>query len=210
MVRALAISRLDYGNALYVGIQSRLLMKLQRMQNAAARLILDIPKYDPISHHLRDLHGLSVKKRIQFKSQCIAYKAIQGKGPQYLRTHLRKYIPTRNLRSCQANLLTIPRYRQVRWGGRSFMLGTARTWNSLPTVIKNSSSLSSFRKLLKTWLFNNWKVDYALVETAFTSPSAKMPLGISALYKSNNQSINLYRSTPTKDGTAIQDYLEGL
>lgn len=59
---ALALSRLDYGNALFVGLQSQLLIKLQRMQNAAARLILNVSKFQPISHRLRDLHWLPVEK----------------------------------------------------------------------------------------------------------------------------------------------------
>lgn len=58
VVTALALSRLDYGNALYVGLQSQLLLRLQRMQNAAARLILDIPKSESVSHRLRDRVGL--------------------------------------------------------------------------------------------------------------------------------------------------------
>lgn len=155
VVTALAISRLDYGNALYVGLQSQLLSNLQRMQNAAARLILNVPKFQSISYRLRDLHWLPVEKRILFKSLCLAYKALQGTGPSYLRSHLTKYRPTRDLRSTHAFLLNTPRYKQVRWGGRSFVLGTARSWNILPLQIKNCYSLSIFRKQLKTWLFNN-------------------------------------------------------
>lgn len=150
VVTALALSRLDYGNALYVGLQPQFLLRLQRMQNAAARLILDIPKFESVSHRLRDLHWLPVGRRIMFKSQCLAYRALQGTGPLYLRTHLKKYLPTRNLRSAQACLLSIPRYKQARWGGRSFILGTAKIWNALPMPIKNSKSLTVFRKLLKT------------------------------------------------------------
>lgn len=125
------------------------------MQNAAARLILDIPKFEPVSHRLRDLHWLSVEKRIRFKSQCLAYKALQGTGPVFLRAHLRRYKPERNLRSAQAFVLEVPRYKQLRWGGRSFVLGTVKVWNSLPLPIRNSKSLMEFRRQLKTWLFNN-------------------------------------------------------
>lgn len=67
VVTALALSRLDYGNALYTGAQVQIMAELQRLQNAAARLVLDIPKHDPIAHRLEHLHWLPIPKRVVFK-----------------------------------------------------------------------------------------------------------------------------------------------
>lgn len=49
VVSALVLSKLDYCNGLYTGLQEKLLRKLQRVQNAAARLILDIPKFQSVN-----------------------------------------------------------------------------------------------------------------------------------------------------------------
>lgn len=125
LVPALALSRLDYGNTLYMRIQSQYLLKLQRLQNAAARLVLDIPRFEPVSHRLWALHWLPVDKRITFKSQCLAFKALHGIGPQFSSTHLKWYVPAKSLRSAHSKLLQTPKFKQVRWGGRSFLLGTA-------------------------------------------------------------------------------------
>jgi hypothetical protein len=43
------------------------------LQNAAARLVLNIPKYNHISPALCTLHWLPVKFRIQFKIAVIYY-----------------------------------------------------------------------------------------------------------------------------------------
>lgn len=153
LVMALVLARLDYANALYSGLQAQHLAMLQRLQNAAARLVLKIPRSETVGHRLRSLHWLSVGKRIRFKSLCLAYKALHGAGPQFLRTHLNWYVPARSLRSAHSKLLQVPKIKQMRGGGRSFLLRTAKDWNLLPITIKCSPSLLYFRKALKTWLF---------------------------------------------------------
>ena len=49
LVHALVISRLDHCNTLYVGLPLRLMRKLQVVQNAAARLLSGVRKYQHIS-----------------------------------------------------------------------------------------------------------------------------------------------------------------
>jgi len=49
--------------------------------------------------------------------------------------------------------LIVPRTRLNTIGDRSFPLTVARAWNSLPTSITALSSLPSFKRQLKTFLF---------------------------------------------------------
>jgi hypothetical protein len=51
----------------------------------AARLVLNIPKYNHISPALCTLYWLPVKFRIQFKIAVITFKTIHGFAPSYLR-----------------------------------------------------------------------------------------------------------------------------
>ncbi|KAJ1186170.1 hypothetical protein NDU88_002953 [Pleurodeles waltl] len=153
VTQALISSRLDYGNTLYTGIPTKDIQRLQRIQNASARLILGIPRRCHISHHLRDLHWLPVDRRITFKLLTHAHKALHDTGPAYLNTRLNFYVPSRQLRSANFALAIVPRIQRKTSGGRSFSYLAARTWNSLPTSLRQTQDLLTFRRLLKTWLF---------------------------------------------------------
>ena len=67
LVHAFIIGRIDYCNSLLFGLPSVHLLKLQRLQNAAARLISNVPRYSHITPVLCSLHWLPVKFRIDFK-----------------------------------------------------------------------------------------------------------------------------------------------
>jgi hypothetical protein len=41
-----------------------------------------------------------------------------------------------------------------RFGDHSFEAAAPKLWNSLPTILRDNDDILSFRKGLKTWLFN--------------------------------------------------------
>ena len=59
-VHAFISSHLDYCNALLFGLPKYQLDRLQKVQNAVARVIFQIPKFDHITPALIDLHWLPV------------------------------------------------------------------------------------------------------------------------------------------------------
>ena len=67
VINAFVTSRLDYCNALYVGMDQASIKRLQLVQNAAARLLTGHKKRDHISPILASLHWLPVRFRIDFK-----------------------------------------------------------------------------------------------------------------------------------------------
>ncbi|KAI4882365.1 hypothetical protein NFI96_002889 [Prochilodus magdalenae] len=68
LVQSLVISRLDYCNSLLAGLPLRATRPLQLVQNAAARLIFNLPKFTHVTPLLRSLHWLPVAARIRFKT----------------------------------------------------------------------------------------------------------------------------------------------
>ena len=56
VMQSLVMSRLDYCNALLIGIQQDLIAKLQRLQNSAARIVSRTRKYEHITPVLIKLH----------------------------------------------------------------------------------------------------------------------------------------------------------
>ena len=67
LIQCFVTSKLDFCNALLYGLPKYQINKLRNVQNAAARIIARLRKYDHISQTLKDLHWLHVEKRIVFK-----------------------------------------------------------------------------------------------------------------------------------------------
>ena len=68
IIHAFITSRLDYCNSLFLGLPDNQLSKLQRVQNACARLVCNSPRFSHCSPLLHELHWLPVKQRIIFKT----------------------------------------------------------------------------------------------------------------------------------------------
>ncbi len=152
LVNCFILSRLDYCNSLLFGTSDETLDRLQRVQNAAARLIYGLKKNDHITQTLKELHWLPIRSRIDYKIALITYKTLHGDGPEYLRELLDPVQHQRSLRSSEKNLLKIPKFKLKSGGKRSFSFAAPTIWNSLPNELK-SMGLASFKKNLKTFLF---------------------------------------------------------
>ena len=153
LVHAFVTSRLDFCNSLLFGIQKQHLQKLQRVQNAAARVICEIPTRDSVRGTLKELHWLPIKERVDFKILTLTYQAIDGSAPPYLTELLTPYMPRRSCRSENQRFLVTPSTHYKRVGDRAFSNSAPSLWNQLPLLIKNASSVDTFKKLLKTHLF---------------------------------------------------------
>ena len=94
LVNALVISRLDYANSILYGLPKYELDKLQRVQNAAARLITGKKKSDHITPVLKELHWLPIKYRINFKIILLVYKSLHNLAPDYLDKIIEERCPT--------------------------------------------------------------------------------------------------------------------
>ena len=154
LIHALVSSRLDYANSLFSGMPKYQIARLQRVQNMAARIVLRIRKFDHITPALRELHWLPVEKRIVFKILLLTFKCLNGAAPLYLKELLKPNPTTRNLRSNQDCMtLYVPKSRTARYGQRAFGNIAPKLWNELPSHIRAQTSLTAFKRMLKTRLF---------------------------------------------------------
>ena len=157
VIHAFVTSRLDYCNSILHGLPSSELIKLQRVQNAAARLVTSTLRYCHITPILYELHWLPVKFRINFKLLLITFKALYGMAPKYIADllNIRKK-GNYSLRSNDCIMLEYPKEKSLRsFGNRSFSVAATKLWNELPEDIRNISSINVFKTALKTHLFKS-------------------------------------------------------
>ena len=153
LVVSFIFSRLDYCNSILAGLPSCLTDRLQKIQNNAARLVLQKSKRDHVTPMLRQLHWLPIIYRPKFKLAVLAYRFFDGSLPPYLSSLLTQYKPVRNLRSASEMLLEVPRRKLKSYGERSFSYQAPVVWNALPSQVRSAPSLVSFKSILKTHYF---------------------------------------------------------
>ena len=156
LVHAFITSRLDYCNGLLHGLPDCLLNKLQRIQNACARLIFRQQKFCHVTPLIYELHWLPIKCRIEFEIFLITFKILNFLVPTYLSSLIFLRLSSKyNLRNSSDNLLlSYPHFKsKATVGDRSFTCAAPKPWNALPFDIRSASTVIIFKAKLKTHLF---------------------------------------------------------
>ena len=153
LMHSFVSSRLDSFNSLLSGVPKEQLKKLQRVQNAAARVVTRTPKHDHITPVLKELHWLPIPQRIEYKILLLVFKSLYGLAPGYLNDLLQWTGTTRNLRHHDAFLLKLSKTRLVTFGDKAFSNAGPRLWNTLPLDLRCIDSVDIFKSRLKTYLF---------------------------------------------------------
>ena len=131
---ALVTSHLDYCNSLLYNLPDRDIERLQRVQNCLARVFCKASRF--------------------IRSKPLTFKAFLFHQPTYLFNYLVPLQNSRLLRSFNTNMLTVPRFR-TKWGSRALAVAAPSTWNSLPVNLRTASTVTSFKKMLNTSLFDS-------------------------------------------------------
>jgi len=113
-----------------------------------------------IDQHLPKLWA--IKYRVVFyETRCILscggmIDYVRGLGAEYFSRDFRlvsEIHSCQRQRSASSTDVVVPATSRSSLGDRAFPVAGARTWNALPPSVTSAPSLSSFRRLLKTFLF---------------------------------------------------------
>ena len=102
------------------------------------------------------LHWLPVRQRITYKLCCLMHGVVHGHAPEYVVDMVVpvSHLPGRShLRSAQRGHFDIPRSRTA-FGSRLFSTAAPLAWNELPADIHDITTTVTFKRRLKTFLFN--------------------------------------------------------
>ena len=100
---------------------------------------------------------LPVKQRVEYKLCMMVHRCLYGDAPTYLVdliTPSAAATVRTGLRSAASSTVAVPRTRSS-LGDRSFAAAGARAWNKLPPPLRRVSSAATFKRQLKTFLFDH-------------------------------------------------------
>ena len=137
LIQSLVFSHLDYCNSLLYGLPECVTGKLQQVQNIAAKLLLNLGKWDSPRLAMFKLHWLLIRFTLDYKLALLMFKCHKGETPKYLGDLVSIYERTgitRSLRSYQedVSIYRIPFTKSKTFADRSFSVAGPRIWNGLP------------------------------------------------------------------------------
>ena len=148
LVHAVISSRLDYCNGILINIEKQVLYKLQKVQNAAARLILGRRRRESAKMALHELHWLNVEARIVYKVLLLVFKWKIGVASENLQLKYKSFYG----RESDFLMLETPHFK-TKYGKRTFRYNGPRLWNALSEPMRREKDIAIFKKDLKTLLF---------------------------------------------------------
>jgi hypothetical protein len=154
LILAFVTARLDYCSSILSSLPQNTLEPLQRVQNAAARLVLDLRSRDHVTPSVIELRWLPVHWTIRFKL-CILIHAVHNVWcPIYRNKVVQAFISrgTRDcLRSASSSDYVIPRLR-MKFGEGAVSYVEPAAWNSFPAHVRAETDQRRFKMLFKTHL----------------------------------------------------------
>ena len=157
-IHALISTRLDYCNSVLYNLPKSSILRLQRIQNQAARILTRTPRRDHITDVLIDLHWLKIKERIVYKILIFTFKAfIDRTAPLYLCELFQQQKSTTNTRlEGDAFLLKLPplsRNCADTFFERSFLYRAPYEWNKLDERVRRLPDFNMFKSEIKRCYF---------------------------------------------------------
>ena len=150
------LSQLSYCNFLMQNLSHKLILKIQKLQNACTRFIFGLRKYDHISAHFNQLMSLNMQNRRILNSASLMHKIVNNKAPTYLcsKIRYRNSIHNHNTRgNCK---IQISNYRNL-YGKNRFFRVVAQKYNNFMDIegINQDLSIGTFKKRLKQHLLSS-------------------------------------------------------
>ena len=132
LVSAFVLSRLDYRNSVLAvfNLPAVTVKPLQRVMNAAVRLVAGLGWRYHITHAMRDLHWLPIVYRLKYKLCILMHAATNSYSSEYITK-----ISVRN--------------SKTEFGKRAFCVTGLTAWNELLPELRHMPDIQIFKRAFK-------------------------------------------------------------
>lgn len=159
LCNSIILSLFSFGDLVYMNIDNYLQHKIQKIQNLCLKFIFNIQKREhwSSSQLLKEINWLSMSDRRTLNGLSLLFKILHGQAPDYLRDMFTQIseVSERNTRTYPGNIY-LPNEHLSAIHRKSFRYAIPIAWNNLPVDVKESKTLSVFKKKIKTTLLNNY------------------------------------------------------
>ena len=145
LYNTLILPNLDYCSTVWDNASKQAVVRLQRLQNRALRIILRKGPRTHIEDMLNSIKWMSVKQRLDYNKCVLMWRIVNNTAPPYLRENF-TYASESHDYETQASStkkLSIKRGHKT-----SLTVTGARLWNSLPIELRETKVLETFKKKL--------------------------------------------------------------
>ena len=156
LVWSLVLARIDCCNSVLAGLPAVTLAPLNRVMNAAVRLVAGLGVRDHVTPAMRELHWLPVTFRVQYKLCLMVYSSVNCCSPEYITDVL---VPMSSLqrrvtlRFSTSGSFDVPRTRTV-FGERAFSVAGLAAWNKVSPNLRLITDNYRFKRALKAHFFS--------------------------------------------------------
>ena len=88
LISFLVMSQLDYANAIFINLPYSYIHPMQRIQNQAAKFIMNKERFDSPVTTMMQLHWLPISFRCKYKMLLLVYRCMKDQAPEYLQQKL--------------------------------------------------------------------------------------------------------------------------
>ena len=153
VVQSLVLSIINFGIRIWGTANTTRLQQIQKLQNFAAKVALGGgAKHDRATPFIKELGWLKVREKYKHELGIMMHNVMRGNVPSYL-FPLPRVRDVRAVTTRQQDQLYVPS-TNTNTGARSMLVDEPKFWNSLPSEIRGSQSIRSFKSQLMSHLLN--------------------------------------------------------
>ena len=135
------------------------LKPMEQVYKQAIKILDQKPASNHICPLLKKHKFLSFNHFKVFKNCCLIYRVLNGSAPPPLGEFIKKRNSNSSTRSLSRGDCEVL-FRKSSFSQNVLSVKGCETWNSLPTTVRDSTSITTFKKSLKKWLISSQRCDH--------------------------------------------------